>query len=225
MLHKSGDLRGQSAMHQNYVFDHFGMEAKPQHTEKARRDLELIKEAVNNGNQQAFAELMHKYRDTVYYMLLKMTANHDDAEDLTIETFGKAFTSIHQYNGKYAFSTWLFKIASNNCIDFLRKKKKNVLDQEANEDLENQDDKFNFVVEMLNPEEKFIKSQKAEMVRQVVETLKPRYRRLIMLRYFEERSYEEIAAELDLPLGTVKAQLFRARDFLYRSLKNMMERI
>ncbi len=201
------------------------MEEKPQHTEKARRDLELIKEAVNNGNQLAFAELMQRYRDTIYFMLLKMTANHNDAEDLAIETFGKAFTSIHQYNGKYAFSTWLFKIASNSCIDFLRKKKKNVLDQEANEDLANQDDKFNFVVEMLNPEEKFIKSQKAEMVRQVVETLKPRYRRLIMLRYFEERSYDEIATELDLPLGTVKAQLFRARDFLYRSLKNMMERI
>ncbi len=207
------------------LFDQKLMALKTHHTEKAKRDLELVREALQPGNQKAYAELMNIYRDTIFYMLLKMTGNYEDAEDLTIETFGKAFINIHQYNGSYAFSTWLFKIASNNCIDFMRKKKKNVLNQEANEDLEEHDDKFNFVIDLVNPEEKFIKSQKAEVVRQVVETLKPRYRRLIMLRYFDELSYEEISTELDLPLGTVKAQLFRARDFLYRTLKNMMERI
>ncbi len=201
------------------------MTGKPQHSKKAQRDLELIRQAVDQGNQQAYAELMQIYKDTIFYMLLRMTGNHEDAEDLTIETFGKAFTNICQYNGSYAFSTWLFRIASNNCIDFMRKKKKNVLNQEANEDIDDQDDKFNFVIDLINPEEKFIKSQKAEVVRQVVETLKPRYRRLILMRYFDERSYDEIAEELDLPLGTVKAQLFRAREFLYRSLKNLMERI
>lgn len=201
------------------------MTGKPQHSIKAQRDLELIRQAVEQGNQQAYAELMQIYKDTIFYMLLRMTGNHEDAEDLTIETFGKAFTNIRQYNGSYAFSTWLFRIASNNCIDFIRKKKKNVLNHDANEDIDDQDDKFNFVIDLINPEEKFIKSQKAEVVRQVVETLKPRYRRLILMRYFDERSYEEISEELDLPLGTVKAQLFRAREFLYRSLKNLMERI
>ncbi len=201
------------------------MTHKPQHTKKAQRDLELVRQAIEHGNQQAYTELMKIYKDMIFFMLLRMTGNHEDAEDLTIETFGKAFTNIHQYNGTFAFSTWLFRIASNNCIDFMRRKKKNVLNQEANEDVEDQDEKFNFVVDMINPEEKFIKSQKAEVVRQVVETLKPRYRRLILMRYFDERSYEEIAEELDLPLGTVKAQLFRAREFLYRSLKNLMERI
>ncbi len=201
------------------------MEDKPRHTDKAQRDLELVREAMQPGNQKAYTELMRIYRDTIFYMILKMTGHYEDAEDLTIETFGKAFTNIHQYNGNYAFSTWLFKIATNSCIDFIRRKKKNVLNHDSNEDLDDQDDKFNFIVDLMNPEERFIKSQKAEMVRQVVETLKPRYRRLILLRYFEERSYEEIATELDLPLGTVKAQLFRARDFLYRTLNNMMERI
>ncbi len=201
------------------------MIGKPQHSKKAQRDLELVRQAVELNNQQAFAELMQIYKDTIFFMLLRMTGNHEDAEDLTIETFGKAFTNIRQYNGSFAFSTWLFRIASNNCIDFMRKKKKNVLTQEANEDIDDQDGKFNFVIDLINPEEKFIKSQKAEVVRQVVETLKPRYRRLILMRYFDERSYEEIAEELDLPLGTVKAQLFRAREFLYRSLKNLMERI
>ncbi|MFO7874400.1 MAG: sigma-70 family RNA polymerase sigma factor [Bacteroidales bacterium] len=201
------------------------MEVKGQYTEKAKRDLALVREAAGNGDEKAFSELMSLYKDTIFYMLLKMTGNPDDAEDLTIETFGKAFTNIKQYNEKYAFSTWLFKIASNNGIDFIRKKKKNVLNQEANEDLETSEDKFNFVIDMINPEERFIRGQKLELVRQVVETLKPRYRKLIALRYFEEHSYEEIAEELDLPMGTVKAQLFRAREFLYQAMKNMQERM
>lgn len=195
------------------------------HTDKAKRDLALLKEATENNNQHAFAELMRLYKDTIFYMLLKMTGNPADAEDLCIETFGKAFTNIQQYNDKYAFSTWLFKIATNNCIDFIRKQKKNVLNLEANEGIEDPEDKFGFVAEMVNPEDSFIRSQKIDLVRQVVQTLKPRYRTLISMRYFQELSYVEIAKELDLPIGTVKAQLFRARDFLYHSLKNMKERI
>ncbi len=185
----------------------------------------LLHQATEKGDQQAWARLMKIYRDTIFFMLLKITGNPQDAEDLCIETFGKAFTHIHQYNKKYAFSTWLFKIASNHGIDFIRKKKKNVLSQEANEDIDEPEDKFHFIAEMINPEEKFIKSQKIDLVRQVVETLKPRYRTLIHMRYFDEQSYEEISQELDLPLGTVKAQLFRAREFLYRSLVNIRERM
>lgn len=202
-----------------------GMTGKGNITEKAKRDQALLQKATEEGSQQAWTELMALYRDTIFFMLLKMTGNPEDAEDLCIETFGKAFTNIHQYNDRYAFSTWLFKIASNHGIDFIRKKKKNVLNQDVNEDLDEPEDKFHFVAEMVNPEEKFIKSQKNELIRQVVETLKPRYRTLICMRYFEEQSYEEIATELDLPLGTVKAQLFRAREFLYRSLKNIRERM
>lgn len=204
---------------------HIRMKEKANQTEKAKRDLALLKQAVDEGSQQAWTELMKIYRDTIFFMLLKITGNPDDAEDLCIETFGKAFTHIHQYNDKYAFSTWLFKIASNHGIDFIRKKQKNVLSQEANEDIDEPEDKFQFMAEMVNPEEKFIKSQKLELVRQVVETLKPRYRTLINMRYFEEQSYEEIATALDIPLGTVKAQLFRAREFLYRSLVNIRERM
>ncbi len=195
------------------------------HTEKARRDQALLQQAIDNNDQQAYAELMRIYKDTIFFMMLKMTGNAQDAEDLCLETFGKAFINIKQYNHKYAFSTWLFKIATNNCIDFIRKQKKNVLNKDANEAIDEPEDKFHFIAEMMNPEESFIRGQKIDLVHQVVETLKPRYRRLIALRYFEEQSYEEIATALDLPLGTVKAQLFRAREFLYRSLKNMKERM
>lgn len=90
---------------------------------KAVHDFKLIRLALDNSDQKAYAELMGRYRDSVYYMLLKMVNNKDDADDLTIEAFGKAFKSLHQYTPNYAFSTWLFKIASNNAIDFIRKKK------------------------------------------------------------------------------------------------------
>jgi len=140
---------------------------------------------------------------------------------LTIEAFGKAFKNIHQYSPNYAFSTWLFKIASNNCIDFLRKKRTNVvsIDGGISEDKEN-DTPIHLKDETPDPEEYLIKQQKAVLMRTVVKKLKPRYRILIELRYFREFSYEEIAVELDLPLGTVKAQLFRARELLFNTLKN-----
>jgi RNA polymerase sigma factor (sigma-70 family) len=201
------------------------MEVNPNLTEKAQRDYELVRDAIDNNNQLAFTELMGLYKETIYFMLLKMTGNADDAEDLTIEAFGKAFKNIQKYTPDYAFSTWLFKIASNNCIDFMRKKKKNVLADDNYEDVNESYQAHNMAAQHLDPEEKLIRLQKIEMMRKVVEKLKPRYKRLIQLRYFEEYSYEEICQEMDLPLGTVKAQLFRAREFLYNILKDSGDRI
>lgn len=203
------------------------MEVTQNLTEKAQRDYNLVVQAVEHGSQKAYAELLGYYKDTIFYMLLKMTGNPDDAEDLTIEAFGKAFKNIKQYTPDFAFSTWLFKIASNNCIDFMRKKKK-MLD--TPQDFFFDDDEQlgiiqNIATEVPDPEERMIRTQKAKLMREVVEKLKPRYRKLIELRYFEELSYEEICEEMNLPLGTVKAQLFRAREFLANILRDSMERI
>lgn len=196
------------------------MEINPNLSDKAKYDLDLVDAAVK-GDQKAYAELLGRYRDAIYFMLLKMVSNKSDAEDLTIEAFGKAFKNIQQYSPNYAFSTWLFKIASNNCIDFLRKKRNNVvsIDGGLGEDKEN-DQPIHLKDELPDPEENLIKQQKKILMRTVVKKLKPRYRILIELRYFNEYSYEEIADELDLPLGTVKAQLFRARELLFNTLKN-----
>ncbi|NPA37517.1 MAG: sigma-70 family RNA polymerase sigma factor [Chlorobi bacterium] len=196
------------------------MEVNPNLSDKARYDYELVQKAVK-GDQKSYAELMGRYRDAIYFMLLKMVNNKSDAEDLTIEAFGKAFKNLSQYSPNYAFSTWLFKIASNNCIDFLRKKRSNVIsiDGAGNEDSENETP-IHLKDDMPDPEEGLIKQQKAILMRTVVKKLKPRYRTLIELRYFKEFSYEEIAVELDLPLGTVKAQLFRARELLFNTLKS-----
>lgn len=201
------------------------MEVGSHLTEKGLRDYKLVLAAVNNGDQKAYAALMHNYRDSLYFMLLKMTNNPDDADDLTIEAFGKAFKKLEQYTPDYAFSTWLFKIASNNCIDFIRKKKKNTFSLNNRGEDENSHELGDTIPsETLDPEERIIKTQKIEMMHEVVEKLKPHYRTLIELRYFKEFSYEEISKELDLPLGTVKAQLFRAREFLFNILKNIPEK-
>ncbi len=188
-------------------------------SEKARQDYELVQKALN-GDEKAFARLLARYKDAIYFMLLKMVNNRNDAEDLTLEAFGKAFKNIHQYSPTYAFSTWLFKIASNNCIDFLRRKKGTYIAIDNNSDSTQNNESVRLKSKELNPEEKLIRQQKAILLHRVVRRLKPRYRTLVELRYFREYSYEEIAKELELPLGTVKAQLFRAREMLFKMIDN-----
>lgn len=192
-------------------------------SDKAQYDYELVLHAIE-GDQKAYAELLGRYRDAIYFMLLKMVTNASDAEDLTIEAFGKAFKNINQYTPNYAFSTWLFKIATNNCIDFIRKKKLNNISIDHNS--VNEDSApMTIPADTLDPEENLISQQKVVLLRSVVSKLKPRYRKLIELRYFHEFSYEEISEELELPIGTVKAQLFRARELLYNILKNSSHKI
>lgn len=194
------------------------MEINPNLSEKAQYDYRLVQASVN-GDQKAYEELFKRYKDAIFFMLLKMVNNKNDAEYLTFEAFGKAFRNIRQYSPKYAFSTWLFKIASNNCIDFLRKKRGNTISIDGKDDAENERT-ITLESSGLNPEQEFVKKQKAKIMRTEVGKLKERYRRLIELRYFEEFSYEEIAQELKLPIGTVKAQLFRARELLFNNLKD-----
>ena len=194
-------------------------------SDKAQQDYKLVQQAIK-GDQQAYASLMERYRDSIYFLLLKMVNNKDDADDLTIEAFGKAFNKLTQYTPNFAFSTWLFKIASNNCIDFIRRKKKLTLSiDRRQENDEGMETTIHLKSDMLDPEEKFVKKQKIKLLQDIVKKLKPRYRELVELRYFKELSYEEIAQQLDIPLGTVKAQLFRAREFLQGILKNVEGKI
>ncbi len=192
-------------------------------TEKGQRDYQLIQQALKNGDQHAYAELMHHYRDSLYFTMLKMTGDQHDADDLTIESFGKAFKILYQYTSEYAFSTWLFKIATNNCIDFMRKKSKGNF--AFNTNISDDDLTIQVSAQSPDPEEQFIKEQKINLMREVVQRLKPHYKKLIEMRYFKEYSYDEIAQELNLPIGTVKAQLFRSREFLFNILKNSKEKI
>src|SRR3954449_8622214 len=129
------------------------MEVNPNLSEKAQVDFKLVQLAVK-GDQKAYAELMTRYKDSIYFMLLKMVNNRDDADDLTIEAFGKAFKNLHQYTPDFAFSTWLFKIATNNCIDFIRKKKDSVSLDRTFENADGDEMSFEPKSDTLNPEEK-----------------------------------------------------------------------
>src|SRR6201993_1469986 len=189
---------------------------------KALYDIKLIERALKQNDQKAFAELMKRYWEPVYFMLLRMVNNNkDDAEDLTIEAFGKAFKNLQQYSPQFAFSTWLFKIASNNAIDYLRKKKMENLTsldkpvgKDGGEDLSQQ-----IKGSGLTPEENYIKKQGADRVHEIIDKLKPRYKEIVELFYLEELSVEEISQRLELPVATIKTRLFRARDLLLQVVK------
>ena len=189
------------------------MEVNANFTENAKNDFHLVVKA-REGNQKAYADLMQRYKDSIYFMVLKMVNNKEDAMDLTVETFAKAFEKLDKYQPDYAFSTWLFRVATNNCIDFIRKKKLSTTSIHGMVDDDGDDQPLQIKSDTLNPEETSIKKQQTEELKELIDSLPPRYRNLITLRYFDELSYEEIAQQLDLPLGTVKAQLFRGRYLL-----------
>ena len=197
------------------------MEINQELTKKSQRDCILIREALENNNQQAYAELMDNYRESLYLLMLKMVNNSYDAEDLTIEAFGKAFNNLHRYVNTNAFSTWLFKIAANNCIDFIRKKQLNLV--MLDNDFKNEQGNtltFEIKDELPNPEEHLCKKENVQNIKYIVNKLKPHYRQLIEMRYFEELSYDEIASRIEIPLGTVKAKLFRAKHMLQSIIKD-----
>lgn len=198
------------------------MEINKEFSKKAKRDFELVEKAKEHKDDKAFAELMLRYRKPVYHLALKMVRNPNDAEDLTIEAFAKAFKNLSKFNPNYTFSTWLFRIATNHCIDFIRKKRLETFSlHSAYED----DVSIELKDRNLNPQEEAIKQQKIEIMRMIVTKLPAKYQMLVRLRYFEELSYDEISKELGAPLGTVKAQLHRARELLHEMVKNSRDKI
>lgn len=193
---------------------------KPVTQTNLTEDYHLIQQAVC-GDQRAFASLMERYRDSIFRTMQKMVLNKDDAEDLTQEAFGKAFYHLESYRPHFAFSTWLFRIAINNCIDHIRKKRLPSLsidwpvESEYDHDLAG-----NLRAAHLDPEEIIIREQRQEWLRRLLVQLSDRHRLILEMRYFEEMSYEEIATALNIPSGTVKAQLHRAREALYNLLQH-----
>ena len=189
--------------------------------EKALRDYQLVLAARDKGDQRAYADLMRFYREPIYMMLLRMTHNPTEADDLTIETFGKAFCQLHTYTPSNTFATWLFAIASNSGIDYIRRRRLETISLSAMS-IHGDDEVCEYPLpsEEANPEEALMINQRKELLRELVGQLKPRYRTIVQMRYFEELSYDEISEKLKLPLGTVKIQLRRARMLLAEILKS-----
>jgi RNA polymerase sigma-70 factor (ECF subfamily) len=186
--------------------------------EKRLEDRRLIEKALK-GDQKAFETLLNKYRNLVFSIMFKMVRNTPEAEDLTQEAFMKAFNSLATFNEEFAFSTWLMKIASNNCIDYLRRRK--LRTYSIHEPIQYKDEKIEIDIpdQEPTPERSLIQTERKKMIEDAINELPERYRYVIILRHKEEKSYEEISEILNLPLGTVKAQIFRAREILNRKLR------
>jgi len=192
----------------------------PRLSDRAKQDYTFVVKAID-GQQDAYASLMTRYRGAIHQMMYKMVGNSEDANDLTQEAFTKAFNKLPSYEPRYAFSTWLFKIATNNCIDHIRKKRLVTLsiDETIKEDSDQQFS-FNIRSSAPDPEQRLMKDQRLKMMRSLIGQLSTKYRQMIEMRFFQELSYDEIATELNIPLGTMKAQLFRAKEMLHNELKN-----
>ena len=193
-------------------------------TDKAKRDLILINKALDSGDPDSYNELMKLYRDPIYFMLYEKVNDQELAKDLTIEALGKAFSKLHLYTPDYAFSTWLYTVARNHCIDYLRKNKLPTISiQKMMSEEDGRRSNFDIISKDLDPEQKMEKKQRVAILRQIIERLKPTYRDLVKLRYFKELSYEEIAEIKAIPLGTVKAQLHRSRGQLFKILSGIKD--
>lgn len=188
-------------------------------SESSREDDVLVKRA-KGGDEQAYKQLVDKYQRALYFHVLKMIKDKEQVNDLVQEAFVKAFDNLNTYSTNYAFSTWLYRIATNHTIDYLRKKKLKTLS--IDEPVKTRDGEMQMQLEdeSAGTDRNIIRKQRQDMVQAAIEDLPPKYRKVIQMRHMEEKSYQEIADVLDLPLGTVKAHIFRARELLYKALKD-----
>jgi RNA polymerase sigma-70 factor (ECF subfamily) len=185
------------------------------------RDFELIREA-KAGNAKAYDELINKYRVAVYNLVFRMVRNQHEAEDLIQESFIKVYNSLHSFNEEYAFSTWLFKIATNNCIDYFRKRKLQTSSLDKPIKYKDSEMQHEYPDPELDAEKTIIAKERSKIIQRAINALPKKYFVAIDLRHREEKSYEEISEILNLPLGTVKARIFRAREMLNKSLKDKL---
>ncbi len=188
-------------------------------SDSRKDDARLIHEALR-GNQGAYKQLMKKYHDQIANVIYRVIHQKEHVEDLTQEVFIKAFGSLKSFNEEYAFSTWLYKIATNSSIDFIRKKKLTTFSIDKPIALEESDYTFELPDSTYEPDRHIIQRQRSILLDEAIQRLPEKYRRVIILRHNEERDYSEIAKILKLPIGTVKAHIFRARELLYKYLRD-----
>ena len=184
------------------------------------RDYQLVCAARDHGSRKAYADLMAAYRDPLYLLLLRMTRNTTTAADLTIETFGKAFLQLHRYAPTSSFSAWLYSIGVHTYIDYLRRNRIDTVPLSTTVHTADGDFiEYQIPSGQPNPEEALIRMQRDENLKRIVDGLKEPYRQIIRLRYYDDLSYEDIAAQLKIPLGTVKVRLSRAKSLLAAIVK------
>ena len=185
-----------------------------------KSDYELIDESID-GNENAFGILMGRYENSLYGLIFKMVRNHEETQDLVQEAFIKSYKALESFNKQYSFSTWLFKIASNNCIDHLRKRRLKTTSIDAPIQTEDGSISQDLPDNSYSPEKNSLKNELFSSVNSIIDELPEKYKVVINLRHKEDNSYEEIAKALDIPIGTVKARIFRGREILKKSITKM----
>lgn len=188
-------------------------------SESSEQDREYVERALD-GDESAYHALVEKYRNALFHHIRRIVRDRAELDDLVQESFIKAFSALESYSTQYAFSTWLYKIATNHAIDFLRKKRlrtqsidRPIQTKEGEMEVELPDTTY-------RPDRHIVEDQRKTLIQDAIDALPAKYYRVIVLRHQHEKSYEEIARELDLPLGTVKAHIFRARELLNKYLRD-----
>jgi len=174
-----------------------------------------------NGDQKAYTSLVTKHKTAVFHIIYKIVKNEEAARDLVQETFMKAFNSLATYRSEYRFSTWLYKIAANASIDFLRKKRIQALSLDQPIETRNGTVELEVADYSYHPERDLVNKEQRFSIEKAINSLPEKYREVIVYRHKDDKSYEEIADLLDIPVGTVKARIFRARELLKKKLKNI----
>jgi RNA polymerase sigma factor (sigma-70 family) len=189
--------------------------------ESRGEDAALIRRALT-GDQRAYKKLRVKYHESIYNLIYRMIRDKDEVEDLTQEAFIKAFMSLSSFNDEFAFSTWLYKIATNNCIDYIRRKKLQTFSIDKPIESKESDYTFELPDSTYEPDQELINRQRKKLLEDAINSLPAKYRHVIHLRHVEEKEYQEIATILKLPLGTIKAHIFRAREMLNKYLRDRL---
>jgi RNA polymerase sigma-70 factor (ECF subfamily) len=182
-----------------------------------RADLKLIRRC-KLGEEAAFQEVLDRYRAAIYNLCWRMTRDDEDARDLAQEVFIKVFTLLDRYDEQYAFSSWLFRIATNHCIDHLRRQRLRFLSVERDGGTDDDEAEMQIPSDGPQPDVVMQRREALEKLEEVIADLPPHYRVITLLRHDQQLSYEEIAESLQLPLGTVKARIHRARNMIQQML-------
>jgi RNA polymerase sigma factor (sigma-70 family) len=183
-------------------------------------DEQLIAQALK-GDQKAYESLLVKHRSAIFHVVSKIVRNHEESQDLVQETFMKAFNALESYRSEYRFSTWLYKIAANCAIDFVRKKRIEAMSLDRPIETKDGQVELELPDRTWDPEQDLVRKQKLQSIDQAIESLPDKYREVIIYRHRDDKSYEEIAGILKTPVGTVKARIFRARELLKKKLKSI----
>jgi RNA polymerase sigma factor (sigma-70 family) len=186
-------------------------------------DISQLIERALLGDQKSYSEIVSRYHEQIYHFIYRMVKDTAQAEDLAQETFIKAFRALATFNSDYAFSTWLYKIAANNCIDFFRKKKLKTFSLDTPIQVKDGEVHRDFADREQTPEHEIMSRERTNQIQFAIDSLPVKYKEAILLRHSKDKSYEEIAEELSIPLGTVKVRIFRAREMLKSKLKDQLK--